>query len=119
MQKILIIEDDPDFATSLELNLGLRGLSAECAASAEEALALLEDRAHEIHLVFMDIKLPGMDGIDCVRKIVSCWPDLTCVIMTGFRDQERIERARSAGAAEVLFKPFRMDRFLALVDKFF
>ena len=118
MSNVLIIEDDPDFSMSLELVLGLRDLTAVRATSAEEALLVLEGQNEEIGLAFMDIKLPGMDGIECLRNIHSRWPDIPCVIMTGFRDRDRLERARSAGAAEILLKPFAMEQFLTLVKKY-
>jgi len=118
MEKVLIIEDDPDFSKSLELVLGLHDLTAVRAPSAEEALAQLEKRDGNIDLVFMDIKLPGMNGIECLQEIHSRWSAIPCVIMTGFRDNERHERARSAGAAEILLKPFRMEQFLSLVKAY-
>ncbi|HKJ05273.1 MAG TPA: response regulator [Geopsychrobacteraceae bacterium] len=118
MANVLIIEDDPDFSMSLELVLGLRDLTAIKAPSAEDALLFLEEQSEEIGLAFMDIKLPGMNGIECLRNIHSRWPDIPCVIMTGFRDSERLESARSAGAAEILLKPFAMEQFLTLVKKY-
>lgn len=117
MADILIIEDDPDFAMSLELVLGLRNLEAVSAKSAEDALSLIEKRQGNFHLVFMDIKLPGMDGIACLEEVHSRWPDIKCIIMTGFRDKERIDHARSAGATDVLLKPFGMDKFLTLIEQ--
>lgn len=118
MAQVLIIEDDPDFSMSLELVLGLSDLTAVRAKSAEEALSLLAEKEIGIRLAFMDIKLPGMDGIECLQRIRSGWPDIACVVMTGFRDRERLDRAHSAGAAEILLKPFGMEHFLKLVQKY-
>lgn len=118
MAHILIIEDDPDFSSSLELILGLRDVNVLAATSAENALQLLEERSAEVGLVFMDIKLPGMDGITCLQEIHSRWPEIICITMTGFRDNDRLDRARSAGATEILLKPFRMEKFIGLVEKY-
>ncbi|PLX95474.1 MAG: hypothetical protein C0619_01310 [Desulfuromonas sp.] len=118
MDHVLIIEDDSDFATSLELILGLHELQAVHVASGEDALALLERRQGNIRLAFMDIKLPGMDGLSCLQEIHSRWPEIICIVMTGFRDKERLDRAHAVGAADILLKPFRMEKFVDLVKRY-
>lgn len=118
MAEIMIVEDDRDFSKSLELVLGLREQQALTASSAEEALQLIAGRVDQLRLIFIDIKLPKMDGISCLQEILSRWPNVRCVIMSGYRDNAHIDRALSAGAAEVLLKPFKTEKFLALVKKY-
>ncbi len=117
-KKILIVEDDRDFAASLELALDLAGLEALVATSAEEACRLVREGQGEIRVGFFDIKLPGEDGISCFESIRAELPELVGVVMTGFRDEKLMERARSAGAVEILLKPFRMVRFMELARKY-
>lgn len=118
MPQILIVEDDRDFSRSLELVLGLSEQRTLTASSAEEALQLIADRVDQLRLIFIDIKLPKMDGIACLQEILSRWPNVRCVVMSGYRDHAYIDRALSAGAAEVLLKPFKTEKFLALVKKY-
>lgn len=118
MPQIVIIEDDLDFSKSLELVLGLYERQALIASSAEQALALIAEKAERIRLIFIDIKLPQMDGIACLQEILSQWPDMKCVIMSGLRDRESMAQVRAAGAVDVLLKPFRTESFLALVNKY-
>lgn len=116
--KILIVEDDRDFASSLEMALELIDRKSVVAGSAEEALQLLRESRDEISIGFFDIKLPGEDGISCFEKIRQERPGMVGVIMTGFRDEQVMERARSAGAVEILLKPFKMANFMELAKKY-
>lgn len=116
--KILIVEDDPDFAASLELALDLVGFSAVIAGSAEEAIGIMSSRAGEITMGFFDVKLPQEDGISCYEKIRAQNPDFNGVVMTGFRDGKILDRARMAGAVEIILKPFRMVHFMDLAKKY-
>lgn len=117
--RILIVEDDPDFATSLELALSLIDLPVVIAGTAEEAYAIFEtDEVADIRAGFFDIKLPGDDGITCFETIRKSHPELVAVVMTGFRDEALFQRARDAGAVEILQKPFKMADFMDLGKKY-
>ena len=115
---VLLVEDDSDFATSLELALGLIDIDVERAGSAEQAIELFGSAKSNFRLVFCDIKLPGADGIACLEQLRSLNSDLVGVMMTGFRDEALFERARNAGAAEILLKPFKMSDFMGLAKKY-
>ena len=113
----MIVEDDTDFAASLELALDIIGLSVMIAGSAEAAYEIMEANHGNISLVFFDIKLPQEDGLSCYEKIRTKHPGVTGIVMTGFRDEKILARARSVGAVEVLLKPFRLADFMALAKK--
>jgi DNA-binding NtrC family response regulator len=115
---VLLIEDDNDFATSLELALGLIDVAAERAATAEQAIELFNAGENSYRLIFCDIKLPGADGISCVQELLNYKNDTIVVMMTGFRDAALFDRARNAGAVEILLKPFKMADFMALTKKY-
>ena len=116
--KVLIVEDDSDFATSLELALGLVGIEAVVTKTAEEAFAMMHESPDEIRLGFFDVKLPQEDGISCYKRIREEIPGFVGVIMTGFRDDKISEQAKDAGAVEVLLKPFRMAQFMELAKQY-
>ncbi len=115
---VLLVEDDPDFSASLELALGLIDIVVDRAGSAEQAIEMFENKAHNFRLVFCDIKLPGADGISCLETILSMNKGVVGIVMTGFRDEALFERARNAGAAEILLKPFKMSEFMGLAKKY-
>ena len=116
--RVLIVEDDTDFATSLVMALDLVGIEATVAQSAEEAIAIMSRETGQIKLGFFDIKLPQEDGISCFGKVRSENPDFTGIIMTGFRDENLLAKARAAGVVEVLLKPFKMAEFMNLAQRY-
>ena len=116
--KVLIVEDDPDFATSLELALDLAGIETVVTMTAEEAYAIVKESPDEIRLGFFDVKLPQEDGISCYKRIREENPGFNGVIMTGFRDDKISAQAKDAGALDVLLKPFRMARFMELAKRY-
>lgn len=114
-RKVLIVEDDVDFASTLALPLQLRKHSVQVAHSGSEAIALTTREAFDV--CFLDIKMPGMSGIECLRKIRALLPPGTqFIMMTGFREEALLAEARQAGAREVLLKPFKMLEFLRCVE---
>lgn len=115
---VLLVEDDHDFAASLELALGLIDLEVETVRSTEQAIERFASGQTAFRLVICDIKLPGADGIACLEALRERDRNLVGIIMTGFRDEALFERARSAGAAEILLKPFHMSDFMNMTKKY-
>ena len=115
-KKILIVEDDQDFAKSLSMTLSLKNHFVTVANSGEEALE--KSAGEEFDTCFIDIKMPGMSGFDCLEKLKSVQPESThYVIMTGFRDTETLSRAEDSIAKQLLLKPFSMYEFLRLAEE--
>jgi DNA-binding NarL/FixJ family response regulator len=83
-------------------------------ASAREALT--EIPCLQPDLVLMDIKLPDMDGIECVKQIKRSMPHLRVVIVSGNRDRSSVERSIAAGAVTFLIKPVDPDQLLAALQ---
>jgi DNA-binding NarL/FixJ family response regulator len=99
-----IVEDDANLCTVLLRLLGqtrdIRCLS--CYASAEDALREIPKSPPEV--VLMDINLPGMDGIECVRKLKELTPSIRIVMLTVYENPERIFKALAAGAIGYVLK---------------
>lgn len=115
---VLLVEDDQDFASSLELALGLIDIAVTRSESSEQAIELFDSETNNFKLVFCDMKLPGADGISCLEQLLSRNKDIIGVMMTGFRDEALFDRARRAGAEEILLKPFRMADFMDIARKY-
>ncbi len=111
--EILIVEDDKDFADSVTEVLELDEHQVTVLASGEEAVANYDEKAFD--LVLLDIKLPGMSGLECLRAIRTINPIAKVMIITGaYTDQNRQE-AKDGGALHVLQKPFDPLRLLELI----
>jgi DNA-binding NarL/FixJ family response regulator len=104
MISIAIIEDDEDIRESLEILIRTTE-DFECAgtfADAEAGLGFLT--ANPADIVLMDIHLPGMDGIECVRQLKSVHPGMQFIMCTVFKDDNSVFNALKAGATGYLLK---------------
>lgn len=101
--KVLVVDDDPVIAKSFDRVLSGKGYAVITAANGTEAL---EKIAHEDYdMVFTDIKMPGMDGVEVARRIKAERPWLPVVIVTGYGSEANEARAKEAGVAGFLRKP--------------
>ena len=112
---ILIVEDDQDLREALAASLRDEGYHAIWAQDADEAIASV--KAHKVNIVFMDICLPDMNGVEVYKAIKKIQPAATTVMMTGFFVQDLVDAAISAGAYDILYKPFTMDDILKVIKK--
>ena len=113
--RVLVVEDDRDFAESLVIALGTRKCQVDIAGSGEEAVRKFRHGRYDI--AFMDVKLPGMNGVQSLAEILLVAPDAKVVMMTGFSEPSLLEQALRTGAMAVLLKPFRMRDLLAYIDQ--
>ena len=112
---VAIVEDDARIRRSLATMLGTAE-DIECVgqfANAEDALRKIP--ALQPRVIFMDIHLPGMSGVDCVRELAAIEPKPQIVMLTSYDDSEAIFSSLSAGACGYLLKPIRTTQLLAAV----
>ena len=112
-KRILIVEDEDKLRRILELQLIDCGFDAVKAASAEEALPLI-DRAD---LILTDFKLPGMSGLEMLQLIRRQNTQVPVIVMTAFGTIENAVEAMKAGASDFLLKPFDLEHLTAVVNK--
>lgn len=112
--KVLIVEDDPDFAESLMIALGVRDCHVDIARTGEEAIRKFRNLCYDI--AFMDIKLPGINGVESLTEIKSFCPSAKIVMMTGFSEAALLDTARQAGAIDILRKPFRLKEMFGFIE---
>ena len=103
LKKVLIVDDDPVVATSFDRVLSGKGYAVIKASSGAEALEKLA--AERYDLVFTDIRMPGMSGIEVAERVKASQPWLPVVIVTGFGSEENEARATAAGVSAFLHKP--------------
>jgi CheY-like chemotaxis protein len=107
LKKVLVVDDDPIVARSFDRVLSNKGYAVITAANGEEALNKIA--AEEYDVVYTDIRMPGMDGVEVARRIKSSRPWLPVVIVTGYGSDENVARAKAAGVSTVLHKPLSPD----------
>jgi CheY-like chemotaxis protein len=112
--RVLIVDDDADLAESLAEVLLDHGCDVSIAEHGREAVARVG--AEDFDIIFMDVRMPVMNGVDSFFAIRSIRPQARVVMMTGFKEAF-VERAIQAGAEGPLHKPFSVDDMLALIQR--
>jgi two-component system response regulator HydG len=113
--KILIVDDEDVVRESLHQWFDSEGYQTRAAASGKEALTTVGE--HQFDLALLDIKMPGMDGIELQQRLSEADPDLTVVIMTGYGTVETAVQALKHGAYDYVTKPIDPDDLSRLVAK--
>ncbi|HKL82720.1 MAG TPA: response regulator [Desulfobacter sp.] len=101
--KILIVDDEKDFVEMFSLRLNRQGEKVSAAYSGQEALDLLEKT--KIDVVILDIRMPGMDGIETLKKIKARYPLIEVILLTGHGSTETAVEGMKSGAFDYLMKP--------------
>jgi len=101
---ILVVDDEKNIRLTLSQSLEPLGISVQTAVNGEEALQKLGEG--RIGLVFLDLKLPGMDGMDVLRRIKDDWPTVRVIIITAHGTIESAVEAMKLGAVDFVQKPF-------------
>ncbi len=112
--RIFVVDDDRDLAESLADLLEARGHTVELAFDGESAIARF--RESDFDLVFMDVKMPGMNGVETFLTFRSFKPAARVVMMTGFSVEQLLQQAIDNGALAVLHKPVMPGDVLDLID---
>lgn len=104
MEKIILVVDDEKMIRDmLEKAMNREGYSVVCAESGEEALEILKDK--KIFVMFLDLKLPGMNGLELCRQIRDITPMSIAYAITGFASHFELEDCRDAGFEDYFTKP--------------
>jgi DNA-binding NtrC family response regulator len=101
---VLVVDDEPVVLDLFERVLAGKGLVIRTARNGEEALALIEREG--FGCVLADKNLPGMDGIEIVRRIRQSQPNCACIVMTAYASTESAVEALRLGAVDYIEKPF-------------
>ncbi len=112
---ILIVDDDGDTRDVLEDRLDSLGYHVLTAASGKECLEILERRNPQ--LVLLDIEMPGMSGLDVLKRIRSQEHEATVIVITAYGTIERAVEAMKNGAYDFITKPFEPDQIALIVAK--
>ena len=112
--RILVVDDDADFANALAEYLRLEGHELELAFDGESALAKITERDFDI--TFMDVRLPGKNGGESFFEIRRLKPRAKVLLMTAYRVEELLKQAIDNGALGVLNKPFDIDEALRALE---
>lgn len=110
--RVLIVDDEPDIRQVMRDVLQSRGAMTECVACAEEALARVQNGSYD--LIWLDLRLPGMDGITVLRHILGIDPFARVVLMSAYGTFDSFVDVMALGAASMVKKPFTTEQILSV-----
>ncbi len=110
--KVLLIDDEAELVYTLAERLVIRGIEAAAVTEGEAALEILKQKQFDV--VLLDVKMPGISGIDLMKEIKKVQPAVKIILLTGRGSQEESTEGLREGAFDYLLKPVQIN---VLIDK--
>ncbi|MFA5802268.1 MAG: response regulator [Thermoleophilia bacterium] len=105
--KLLLVDDEAEFVNAMAERLHMRDLAGHTALSGAEALEFVEDEEPDV--IVLDLKMPGIDGMEVLRRVRRSYPDIQIIIHTGHGNDLDEAEAWSLGVFDYLKKPADID----------
>ncbi|MFO7970186.1 MAG: response regulator [Desulfobacterales bacterium] len=113
--KILLVDDEEEFVTTLAERLELRGLQARAALNGEAALQMIEADTPEI--VILDVMMPGIGGFEVLRRIKAQHPQIPVILLTGRGSTKEGIKGMQQGAFDYLMKPLNIEELIKKIQE--
>lgn len=112
---VMLVDDEEEFVTTLAERLELRDMEVRVALSGEEAVHLLVEFVPQV--MVLDLKMPGMDGLEVLRVVHSQHPEVKAIMLTGHGSEKDREEAMRIGACDYLHKPVDITELTERIKK--
>ena len=112
--RLLLVDDEPDFKEVMLKHLSRKGIRLSVAECCLDALDLLETTPAEV--IIMDMNMPGMNGIQCLRQVKERWPLTEVLILTGHASVQSGIEGMQSGAFDYCLKPIDVGELLEKVE---
>ena len=113
--KILLVDDEKEFVETLSERIRMRDHDSKVALNGEEALKHIDDDLPDV--VVLDLKMPGIDGMEVLRRIRKAYPNVQVIMLTGHGSDKDEKEAKKLGAFEYLQKPVEIDTLMKKIKK--
>jgi DNA-binding NtrC family response regulator len=113
--KVLLVDDEVEFTVALAERLQLRNYSVQTANNALEALGLVYKNRPDV--IILDLRIPGMDGIETLKTIKKYDPTIEVIMLTGHGDVQSVQEGMTSGAFEYIMKPVDIGELTSKIDK--
>ncbi len=114
-KRILLVDDEREFVKILSERLKFRGIEVSIAFNGLEALAVMKEEI--IDAVVLDVRMPGMDGIETLREIKILTPQTPVILLTGHASVEAAIEGMQYGASTYLVKPVELHDLIEEIDR--
>ena len=113
--RVLVVDDEEELVSALVERMEMRDIHAVGVTEGRAAIERVDAEPFDVALV--DLKMPGMDGLQVIRSLLRRRPRLKCVLLTGHGAAENEARGRACGAVACLMKPVALEDLLALLER--
>jgi DNA-binding NtrC family response regulator len=113
--KVLLVDDEVEFASALSERLQMRNYDVRTASNGLEAMALFHESPPDV--VLLDLRIPGMDGLEILSNIKKFDPSIEVLMLTGHGDRESVQKGMQTGALEYIMKPIDIDELTSKINK--
>jgi len=111
----LIVDDDISLCKTLSFILGRKGCVVTTAQDGPEAIERVKEKPFD--MIFMDIRMPLMDGVETYRRIKKIRPEAVVMMMTAYAVEELVQKALQEGAYGITYKPLDIERMVAVIEE--
>ncbi len=112
---ILLVDDDAGMLKTMNYILSDKGFEVVALNNGPDAMELIKKKTFDI--VFSDIKMPGMNGVELLKKIKRLSPETDVLMITAYTMHDLVEQAKKAGANAIFSKPLDLDRIISYIEK--
>jgi len=112
---ILIVDDNISLCKTMSFVLGRKGYAAATAKDGPQAIERVKETPFD--MIFMDIKMPLMDGVETYKRIKQITPEAVVVMMTAYAVEDLIEEALQEGAYGIVYKPLDIERVVTVIEE--
>ena len=111
--KILLVDDEEELVTTLSQRMSMRNFGTNIALNGEQALKVVEDEIPDV--VVLDLKMPGIDGMEVLKRMRKHYPGIQVIILTGHGSDKDEAEAKELGAYAYLNKPVDIESLVTTI----
>jgi DNA-binding NtrC family response regulator len=111
--KVLFVDDEEDFVRTMAERMEMRDLGGDVALSGQQALDMLAEDMPDV--MVLDLRMPGMDGLEVLRRVKAAYPGVQVIVLTGHGSDQDEAEARRLGAFDYLRKPVDINELMTVV----
>lgn len=113
--KILLVDDEEEFVKTLSERIEMRNVKSDVALNGEEALKIMDEDLPDV--MVLDLKMPGIDGLEVLRRTKKAYPGVQIIMLTGHGSEKDEKEARRLGVFEYLQKPVEFEKLMRIIIK--
>ncbi len=113
--KVLLVDDEEDYVRTMAERMEMRDLGSDVALTGEQALEMLEADLPDV--MVLDLRMPGMDGMEVLARVKEAHPQVEVIVLTGFGSEEDEHEARRLGAFDYLRKPVDIGDLMSTIRR--